>query len=245
VLLSLVYFAGFTAIFFILTLYLQNGMRYTALQAGLSIMPFAVGSGVAAAVGGRKAVALGRPLVAAGLVAVLVGLLGTALAAYLDTTHSVGWTMAAPLLFAGVGSGLVVSPNQTLTLGEVPVARAGSAGGVLQTAQRIGSAAGIAAVGSIFFTRAGARRPDWSAGFQLGVLTATGLVVLALTVALLDIATGPRRAAGRTPDGRPETPGGTSAGQAAQAGQAAGPVSRPDGDDGGRPPAAPRDVELR
>ncbi|KJS52434.1 hypothetical protein VM98_31490, partial [Streptomyces rubellomurinus subsp. indigoferus] len=53
VLLSLVYFAGFTAIFFIFTLYLQAGQHYSALKAGLAITPFAVGSGVAAAVGGR------------------------------------------------------------------------------------------------------------------------------------------------------------------------------------------------
>ncbi|WP_413966382.1 MFS transporter [Actinacidiphila polyblastidii] len=235
VLLSLVYFAGFTAIFFILTLYLQNGMRYTALEAGLSIMPFAVGSGVAAAVGGRKATRLGRPLVAGGLAAVLVGLLGTALAVRMDTTHSVGWAMAVPLLFAGVGSGLVVAPNQTLTLGEVPVARAGSAGGVLQTAQRIGSAAGIAAVGSVYFTRVDSRHADWQGGFQLGLLTATGLVVLALAVALLDIATGRRGAARQARS----APGAPVAGEAVP-----GPSDAPRDDDG-LPPAAPRDVGVR
>jgi EmrB/QacA subfamily drug resistance transporter len=187
VLLSLLYFAGFTAIFFILTLYLQNGLHYSALEAGLSIMPFALGSGAAAAVGGRIVTRIGRPLVALGLVAVVVGLLGTALAVHLDAGRSIGWVTAAPLLFAGLGSGLVIAPNQTLTLNEVPVARAGSAGGVLQTAQRIGSAAGIAAVGSVFFSRVDARHSDWSGGFQLGLLTSTGLAALALVVALVDI----------------------------------------------------------
>nr|WP_225847173.1 MFS transporter [Streptomyces sp. HPF1205] len=187
VLLSLVYFAGFTAIFFILTLYLQNGMRYSALEAGLSIMPFALGSTVAATVGGRIVSRFGRPLVAVGLGMVLAGLLAAALAVHLDTGRTVGWATAGPLLFAGLGSGLVIAPNQTLTLSEVPVARAGSAGGVLQTAQRIGSAAGVAAVGSVFFSRVGAGHADWAGGFQLGVLTATGLAALALVVALLDI----------------------------------------------------------
>jgi EmrB/QacA subfamily drug resistance transporter len=203
-LLSLVYFAGFTAVFFILTLYLQNGMHYSALEAGLSIMPFALGSGATAAVGGRVVTRIGRPLVAAGLVTVLVGLLGTALAVHLDSTASVGWATAAPLLLAGLGSGLVISPNQTLTLSHVPVARAGSAGGVLQTAQRIGSAAGIAAVGSVFLSHIDSRRADWSGGFQLGLLTATGLAALALAVALTDILTG---SAGKSPspDDRPNT----------------------------------------
>ncbi|WP_433888045.1 MFS transporter [Streptomyces sp. CA-111067] len=198
-LLSLLYFAGFTAIFFILTLYLQNGKGYSALEAGLSIMPFALGSGAAAAVGGRIVTRVGRPLVAAGLVMVVVGLLGAALAVHLDSTSSVGWATAAPLLFAGLGSGLVIAPNQTLTLSEVPVARAGSAGGVLQTAQRIGSAAGIAAVGSVFFSRVDSRGADWSGAFQLGLLTATGLAALALVVALVDIFGGSGDPA---PDGR-------------------------------------------
>jgi MFS family permease len=195
VLLSLVYFAGFTAIFFILTLYLQNGMRYSALEAGLSIMPFALGSTVAATVGGRIVSRYGRPLVAVGLAMVLAGLLAAALAVHLDTGRTVGWATAGPLLFAGLGSGLVIAPNQTLTLSEVPVARAGSAGGVLQTAQRIGSAIGIAAVGSVFFSRVGGRHADWAGGFQLGILTATGLAALALLVALADIAGGSGRSA--------------------------------------------------
>ncbi|WP_237555194.1 MFS transporter [Streptomyces sp. DvalAA-14] len=209
VLLSLLYFAGFTAVFFIFTLFLQNGRGYTALEAGLSIMPFALGSAGAAAVGGRVVTRIGRPLVAAGLVMVVIGLLGAVLAVHLEAGRSVGFVTAAPLLLAGLGSGLVISPNQTLTLSEVPVARAGSAGGVLQTAQRIGSAAGIAAVGSVFFNRVGGARPDWSGGFQLGLLTATGLAALALIVALVDIITGPST----PPDaGKGRPPGGAGQG---------------------------------
>jgi EmrB/QacA subfamily drug resistance transporter len=199
VLVSLLYFTGFTAIFFILTLYLQNGERYSALEAGLSIMPFAVGSGAAAAVGGRIVNRVGRPLVAGGLLMVVIGLLATALAVHLESGRSVGWVTAAPLLFAGLGSGLVIAPNQTLTLSEVPVARAGSAGGVLQTAQRIGSAAGIAAVGSVFFSRIDTTHADWSAGFQLGLLTATALAALAFVAAITDILTGPPATNGGTP----------------------------------------------
>ncbi len=187
VLLSLLYFSGFTAVFFILTLYLQNGLGYSALEAGLSIMPFALGSGVTAAVGGRVVTRIGRPLVAVGLVTVVVGLLGTALVAHLDAGRSAGWAMAVPLLVAGLGSGLVVSPNQTLTLSDVPVARAGSASGVLQTVQRISSAAGIAGVGAVFFSRVDGHRVDWPGGFQLGLATATGLSALALVVAVADI----------------------------------------------------------
>jgi hypothetical protein len=67
--------------------------------------------------------------------------------------HDVALWTALPLLIAGLGGGLVISPNLTLTLSQVPVERAGSAGGVLQTGQRIGSAAGIAVTGSVFYNQ--------------------------------------------------------------------------------------------
>ncbi|WP_111494346.1 MFS transporter [Peterkaempfera bronchialis] len=195
-LLSLVYFAGFTAIFFIFTLYLQNGLHYSALIAGLAITPFALGSAVAAAIGGRMVHRLGRPLVVWGLVMVAIGLAGAALAVHLVPGQGAGWVTAAPLLFAGLGSGLVISPNQTLTLSEVPVIRAGSAGGVLQTAQRIGSSLGIAAVGSVFFARVNSHPGDWAGAFQRGVTVATGFVLLALVAALGDVVGGHRAARG-------------------------------------------------
>ncbi|MGC5345258.1 MFS transporter [Streptomyces sp. AM 4-1-1] len=184
-LLILLYFAGFTSIFFITTLYLQSGLHYTALQAGLAITPFAVGSGAAAGVGGRLVGRFGRPLVAIGLVMVAVGLAGTALAVHLVAGRGVGWAMAAPLLVAGLGSGLVIAPNQTLTLSEVPVPSAGSAGGTLQTGQRVGSAIGIAAVGSVFFAQLG--RGGWSTAYDHGLIVSVGFVIAGLIVALADV----------------------------------------------------------
>ncbi|WP_425555190.1 MFS transporter [Kitasatospora arboriphila] len=186
-LLSLLYFAGFTSVFFVFTLYLQAGLHYTALAAGLAITPFAVGSAVAAAVGGRLVARRGRRLVALGLASVLVGLGGAALAAHLTSGDSTGWATAAPLLLAGAGSGLVIAPNQTVTLQEVPVVRAGSAGGVLQTAQRIGSAVGIAVVGSVFLGHAGGAPDAWTGAFQLGIAVSAAFVLVALAVAAADI----------------------------------------------------------
>ena len=63
---------------------------------------------------------------------------------------ALAWALAGPLLVGRLGSGLVISPNITLTLRDVPVERAGTAGGVLQTGQRIGTAAGIALIGAVF-----------------------------------------------------------------------------------------------
>jgi len=185
--LGLIYFAGFTAIFFIYTLYLQNGRDYSALEAGLAITPFALGSAAAAALGGRLVPRFGRSLVALGLLLVTVGLVGTAVAIHLAGNVSVGWATLVPLLVAGVGGGFVITPNVTLTLDEVPVHRAGSAGGVLQTGQRLGSAVGIALVGSLFFHRLSTSRGDWGSAVDVGLYLCAGFVAVALVLALLDI----------------------------------------------------------
>ncbi|KJS51134.1 hypothetical protein VM98_38815, partial [Streptomyces rubellomurinus subsp. indigoferus] len=101
--------------------------HYSALKAGLAITPFAVGSGVAAAVGGRLVSRLARRLVVLGLVMVLPGLLGSALAVQRWSGPSVGWTPALPLRVAGAGSGLVTAPNEALTRLREPLTGAGSA----------------------------------------------------------------------------------------------------------------------
>ncbi|QOC91813.1 MFS transporter [Micromonospora craniellae] len=192
-LIALIYFGGFTAIFFIFTLYLQNGRGYSALVAGLAVTPFALGSAVASAVGGRIVNRFGRPLVAVGLLAVVVGLGLVALALELAPHAPVPWVTAAPLLLAGLGSGLVIAPNQTLTLSQVPVPQAGSGAGMLQTGQRIGSAAGIAAVGAVFFSVVASGNDAWSKAFERSLLLSAGIIALALLVALIDIARHHRR----------------------------------------------------
>ena len=128
-----IYFAGFTGIFFVLTIFFQQELGYTPLLAGLAVTPFAAGSAVTSAIGGRLVSRFERSLVTAGLTIVLVGVIGVDLV--LGTVHdsSLGWWLAGPLLVAGIGSGLVISPNITLTVARVPVERAGTAGGLLQT----------------------------------------------------------------------------------------------------------------
>jgi EmrB/QacA subfamily drug resistance transporter len=182
------FFAGFTPIFFVFTLYLQTGLRYTALEAGLAITPFAVGSAAAAALGGRIVHRFGRSLVAIGLLLVAIGFVGTLVAVHYVPRDGTGWATLAPLLVGGLGAGLVISPNQTLTLSEVPVQRAGTAGGLLQVGQRIGAAVGIAAVGSVFFARVAASRGDFASAYVHGILVATAFIVAALVLAVVDVA---------------------------------------------------------
>ncbi|WP_258396493.1 MFS transporter [Streptomyces sp. Amel2xB2] len=209
--LILFHFAGFTSIFFITTLYLQSGLHFTALQAGLAITPFALGSGAAAQFGGRHVDRYGRSLVACGLALTAVGLAGTAVTAHAVRGPAAGWYLLVPLLFAGLGTGLVISPNQTLTLSRVPVARGGSAAGVLQTGQRIGAAVGIAGIGALFFGRLNESHGvpgvgDWRSAYQHGLMLSVAFVLLALGAALADVWTGGREDGRPAPTGSSGTP---------------------------------------
>jgi EmrB/QacA subfamily drug resistance transporter len=185
--LALAYFVGFTGVFFIYALFLQDGMGYTALQSGLASTQFALGSAVGAWLGGRVITRIGSRLVAAGLVLVIVGLVASWAAIGLVDSPAVGWAVAGPFLVAGLGSGLVIAPNQTLALSEVPPRQGGAAGGVLQTGQRIGSAAGIAAVGSLYYSRLASTGGDFSAAVRDGFVLIVAFVGVALAIAIADI----------------------------------------------------------
>ncbi len=184
-LLGMAYFAGFTSVFLVVTLYLQQVAGFSALQAGLVATPFAIGSGVAAHRSGRLVAAHGRTLVVVGLVLVLLGIALTDVAVRLVGPPGVGWVMAAPLLLAGVGSGLVISPNQTLTLSRVPVARAGVAGSMLQVGQRIGTALGVAVALSTYYASLASGTPGRGAAGR-ALLVTLALVAVALVVGFVD-----------------------------------------------------------
>ena len=59
--------------------------------------------------------------------------------------------MAPPLFVMGCGQGMLITPNQTLALMDVDPLMGSTAGGVLQTGQRIGLAIGQALIGAVFF----------------------------------------------------------------------------------------------
>ncbi|HEY0185876.1 MAG TPA: MFS transporter [Cellulomonas sp.] len=185
-LLGMAYFAGFTSVFLVVTLYLQQIAGFSALQAGLVAMPFAVASAVAAQQSGRLVATRGRTLVVVGLVLVLVGLVGSDLAIRLVDPPAVGWVVAATQMVAGAGSGLVISPNQTLTLAHVPVERAGVAGSMLQVGQRIGSALGVALALSTYYSALSEGADGGDAAGRALLITVV-LVAIAFVVAVVDL----------------------------------------------------------
>ena len=149
--LALLYFAGFTSLFFTLSILWQEGLGRSALQTGLLVLPFACGSLLSASNSFRFSRRFGRKAVLAGLCGMLVGQALLFGVLRLSGLHPCIWSLAGPLLLAGVGNGLVIAPNQDFVLEDVPRAQAGTAGGALITAQRLGAAIGIAVIGTALF----------------------------------------------------------------------------------------------
>nr|WP_275404046.1 MFS transporter [Pseudonocardia acidicola] len=185
-LIGLVYFAGFTGIWLVLAMYFQFGLGYSALRSGLAVTPFALGAALSSMVSGRLVPRLGRWLTVAGLTVVAAGLLATALVLRHVSGLSAGLACAAPLFVAGIGGGMVVTPNITLALEAVPVKMAGAAGGALQTGQRIGAAMGTALLAGIFYATL-SRGGDYGRAVSDALFCAAGAMLVALALAVAEL----------------------------------------------------------
>jgi len=159
---SLVYFAGFIGLLFVLSLYLQIGLGFSALRAGLTILPFAAGTFFGAAFSDQVAKRIGRGVLILGSAVVALGI-----AAVIGVIHAEGPALAGvqllpALLIGGLGSGLVIAANVDVVLSGIPWQDAGSASGVLNASQRLGQAIGVAVVGVAFFGSLGTLVPGTS-----------------------------------------------------------------------------------
>ncbi|QIM21870.1 MFS transporter [Phycicoccus sp. HDW14] len=152
---ALIVSLGEFGLLFALPLWFQNVLGYTAFQTGLVLLALAVGSFVASGLGA----ALGRGrspvfIVRLGIVLEIVGIAGIALLLRPDS----GWVITAPLLFVyGIGVGFATAQLTGVVLADVPVERSGQGSGTQSTARQIGSAFGIAILGTILFTVLGSR----------------------------------------------------------------------------------------
>ncbi|MGH3587383.1 MAG: DHA2 family efflux MFS transporter permease subunit [Pseudonocardia sp.] len=162
-------------------LHLQLVLGFTPLQAGLAQAPSALGIALGAtlsgAVLGRR---FGRLVIQVGGVVVALGMSGLLLTLALAEQPVSGWQLAPALLVSGFGSGLVVAPLFDIVLAGVSLPMVGSASGVLNANQQLGGAAGVAALGTLYFQLLDAGDP---AGAIRAVLWTT--IALALAAAAL------------------------------------------------------------
>jgi MFS family permease len=177
-------YGGFTGIFFVLALFLQQGLHYSALQAALPTLAFTVGSAVCGIISGRIVHRVGHRLVIGGTAVTALGLAATALVVGSSSGAHMGLVLAGPLLVAGCGAGSVIAANQTLALHRVPRKESSTAAGVYQTGMKIGTSLGTALASSVFFSQIAATHGDFAAAAQIGLTGAAALTGVAFLVAL-------------------------------------------------------------
>ena len=148
---AVTFFLGIASYGLVLTLFLQLGLGFTPLHAGLTFLPFSLGLLVSSGAAARLAPRFGRGVTMAGALIIAAGMAGL-----IATTNHYGaavttWDLVPGLVAAGLGLGAVIAPLADIVLARVPRQDAGSASGVFNTGLQLGNSIGIALIGVIFF----------------------------------------------------------------------------------------------
>src|SRR5579862_3791709 len=217
---------GLFGLFFFLTLFIQDVLGYSAIRSGLAYLPFAVGVVTASALASQLVPRVGaRPLILGGTAAVAGGMFWLS-----RLTEHAGYAshLLGPQLVSSFGLGLVFVPLALVSLHNVADQDSGVASSLLNTAQQVGGAIGLALLGTVAWTTvadsvrtqvaqvaAQAGRPSpkpgiappapiydhaLTVGFSRGFLVAAGIGLLALIIGIVAIRVGRRDLSGAVPE---------------------------------------------
>jgi EmrB/QacA subfamily drug resistance transporter len=141
---------GLFGLFFFLTLFIQNVLGYSAIRSGIAYLPFAIGVVIASALASQLMSRIGpRPLIVAGAAAVAGGMFW-----FSRLTEHAGYTsqLLGPMLVSSFGLGLVFVPLALVALHNVAEQDSGVASSLLNAAQQVGGAIGLALLGTVAWT---------------------------------------------------------------------------------------------
>jgi EmrB/QacA subfamily drug resistance transporter len=201
--------ASFFAIFLYTTIYMQQVLGLSAIEAGLAYLPGTVVmlfvSGATASIGARVPA---RTMIGGGLALVAIGM---GLFMLADAESS--WTMILPgLLVACIGTGVFNPALTNVALGSVPQEQSGVAAGVNDTYRQAGIAVGVAALGALIPAEhafSGADPEAYVSGFHDALLAGGILAAVGALAAWLLISKSYGAAAPAPVDAQPASPAGT------------------------------------
>jgi EmrB/QacA subfamily drug resistance transporter len=181
--------AGFSSMFFFVTLYMQNVLGFSQLQSGLSYVPVSVGIGFGSTVATKMFIRTGtRPIIVSGA---LLSAGGIWWLSRMPVDGSYLGNLLAPLVLMGAGLGLLYAGVQTAANAGVPEHQAGLAAALITASFQLGSALGLAVFTGIATSRtshllaAHTPAPEaLTAGFQRGLLISALCLVAAAAIAL-------------------------------------------------------------
>jgi EmrB/QacA subfamily drug resistance transporter len=134
-----------------LTVYVQTGLGWSAIHAGMTLLPFSLGAFVGSGISVPLGMKLGKAVMVAG-----AALQSASTVWVLVVVHGQGnglstWDLVPALAVSGIGLGLLVVPLVDVALATVPTSEAGAASGAYGTVQQVGAALGVAVIGTVFF----------------------------------------------------------------------------------------------
>ena len=139
---QLIAFAGFLALFFFLTLYMQNVLHYSAIQTGAAYVPLALTIGISAGISSQLIARVGtRPLIVAGALIAAGGLYWLSRIPVHGTYLS---NLLPAMLVLSVGFGPLFVGVATAANAGVPADKAGLAAALLNASQQLGGSLGLA-----------------------------------------------------------------------------------------------------
>ena len=134
-------------VFFVVPLYLQLVIGLDALDTGIKMLPVSITMFLAAALGSRLSTRYAvRPIVRAGLIATIIGVVAL-LATVQPDLADTGFAVSMAVL--GIGMGLIASQLGNVVQSSVDASGRGEAGGLQYTGQQLGSSLGVALIGAI------------------------------------------------------------------------------------------------
>jgi MFS family permease len=144
------FFFANLSFYLVMTMYMQKGLQIPPLQAGLVFLPLALTFVIASRHSGMRAKRRGTLVLIEGCAVQIAGLAALVMAIeWIDTPSAM--VLALMLTIFGYGQGLVMAPLSSAVLSTVKPVSAGAASGIYGTTAQIANAAGVAAIGAVYF----------------------------------------------------------------------------------------------
>ena len=182
--------AALFSMFFFISLYMQQVLGYSALEAGLAYLPLAVGIIIAAGASAGLVTRFGfKPVLVTGLLVTAAGLLWFT---QVDVGGSYVSDLLGPMMLAAVGLGLAFVSMTVAAVSGVEAHEAGLASGLINTSQQIGGALGLAILATVANSTtddalaSGTAMPSaLTEGFQAAFAVGAGIAIAGAVLAMI------------------------------------------------------------
>ena len=182
--------AALFSMFFFISLYMQQVLGYSALEAGLAYLPLAVGIIIAAGASSGLVTRFGfKPVLVTGLLVTAAGLLWFT---QVDVGGSYVSDLLGPMMLAAVGLGLAFVSMTVAAVSGVEAHEAGLASGLINTSQQIGGALGLAILATVANSTttdalaSGTAMPSaLTEGFQAAFVVGAGIAIAGAVLAMV------------------------------------------------------------